>query len=89
VGVIWRVAKRELMQMGRFILAMALKRALEEGVIAETVILRGVLSDVLQQVVREMDVTTIFLEHPVGETCRFDEAELEKFPASSQTVRSE
>ena len=28
--------------------------------------------DVLPKVVREKELTTIFLEHPVGETCRFN-----------------
>ena len=82
VGVLWRLAKKELAKMGRFILAMAVERARAEGVKAEAVIRSGVLRDVLPQVVREMELTTIFHEHPVGETCRFNEAELERFLAS-------
>ena len=88
VGVLWRLAKKELAKMGRFILAMAVERALAEGVKAEAVIRSGVLRDVLLQVVSEMEVTTIFLEHPVGETCRLDEAELERFLVSSRVGRN-
>jgi len=44
--------------------------------------------DVLPKVVREMGLTTIYLEHPVGETCRFNEAELEMFLASFQARRN-
>jgi hypothetical protein len=89
VGVLWRLAKKELAKMGRFILTMAVERALAERVKAEAVIRSGVLRDVLLQVVSEMEVTTIFLEHPVGETCRFNEAELERFLPSSQAGRNE
>ena len=89
VGVLWRLANKELAKMGRFILAMAVDRALAEGVKAEAVIRSGVLRDVLLQVVSEMVVTTIFLEHPIGETCRFNEAELERFLASSRAGRNE
>jgi hypothetical protein len=63
---------------------MAVERALAEGVKAEAVI----RSDVLLQVVSDMEVTTILLEHPVGETCRLDEAELERFLVSSRVGRN-
>ncbi len=89
MGVLWRLAKNELAKMGRFILAIAVERVLAEGVKVEAVIRSGVLRDVLLQVVREMELTTIFLEHPVGETCRLNEAELERFLASFQAGRSE
>jgi hypothetical protein len=68
---------------------MAVERALAEEVKAEAVIRSGVLRDVLPQVVREMELTTIFLEHPVGETCRFNEAEMERFLDSFQAGRNE
>jgi hypothetical protein len=89
VGIFRRTAKKGLAQMGNFILAIALARAQTKGVDAEAVIRSGVLRDVLPQVVREMKATAIFLEHPVGETCRFDDAELERFLASSRAGRNE
>ncbi len=71
MGVLWRFAKKELAKIHP---GYAVKRALAEGVKAEAVIWSGVLRDVLLQVVREMELTTIFLEHPDGDTCRFNEA---------------
>jgi hypothetical protein len=68
---------------------MAKERALAKGVQAKVVIRSGGLREILQQLVREMEVTTIFIEHPIRETCRLDEAELDRFLTSTRVGWSE
>jgi nucleotide-binding universal stress UspA family protein len=69
----------ELINMGEFLLTMAVERALEKGVTAESIIRTGTIRDVLPEVARELDATMIVLGQPAGESSRFQESEFEKF----------
>jgi nucleotide-binding universal stress UspA family protein len=69
----------ELVNMGEFLLTMAVERAAEQGVMAEPVIRSGVIRDVLPEVAREIGATTIVIGRPAGESSRFQESEFEKF----------
>jgi nucleotide-binding universal stress UspA family protein len=69
----------ELTNMGEFLLTMAVERALEKGVTAESIIRTGTIRDVLPKVARELDATMIVLGQPAGESSRFQESEFEKF----------
>jgi nucleotide-binding universal stress UspA family protein len=69
----------ELVNMGEFLLTMAVERAAEKGVTAELVIRTGVIRDVLPEVSRELGATMIVLGRPAGESSRFQESEFEKF----------
>jgi nucleotide-binding universal stress UspA family protein len=69
----------ELMNMGEFLLTMAVERAAEKGVKADSVIRSGIIRDVLPEVSRELGATMIVLGRPAGESSRFQESEFEKF----------
>jgi nucleotide-binding universal stress UspA family protein len=69
----------ELVNMGEFLLTMAVERAAERSVTAQPVIRSGVIRDVLPEVARELGATTIVLGRPAGESSRFQESEFEKF----------
>ncbi len=69
----------ELINMGEFLLTMAVERALERGVTAEAVIRSGIIREVLPEVARELSATTIVLGRPSGESSRFQESEFERF----------
>jgi nucleotide-binding universal stress UspA family protein len=69
----------ELVNMGEFLLTMAVERAAEKGVAAEPVIRTGIIRDILPQVARELGATVIVMGRPAGETSRFQESEFEKF----------
>jgi nucleotide-binding universal stress UspA family protein len=75
----------ELMNMGEFLLTMAVERAVEKGVTAESVIRTGTIRDVLPEVSRELGATMIILGQPTGESSRFQESEFEKFSKWLQT----
>jgi nucleotide-binding universal stress UspA family protein len=69
----------ELINMGEFLLTIAVERAAKKGVTAEPVIRTGVIRDVLPEVSRELGATIIVLGRPAGESSRFQESEFEKF----------
>jgi nucleotide-binding universal stress UspA family protein len=69
----------ELVNMGEFLLTMAVERAAERNVTAQPVIRSGVIRAVLPEVAREFGATTIVLGRPAGESSRFQESEFEKF----------
>lgn len=71
----------ELINMGEFLLTIAVERAAESGVTAESIIRTGTIRDVLPEVARELDATTIVLGRPAGDSSRFQESEFEKFTA--------
>jgi nucleotide-binding universal stress UspA family protein len=71
----------ELVNMGEFLLTMAVERASEKGVSAEAVIRTGIVREVLPQVSNELGATLIVLGRPAGESSPFRESEFEKFIA--------
>lgn len=69
----------ELTHMGEFLLTMAVERAAEQGVVAQSVTRTGIIRDVLPEVARELGATMIVLGRPAGESSRFQESEFERF----------
>ena len=71
----------ELVNMGEFLLTMAVERAAEKGLTAEPVIRSGIIREVLPEVASELEASMIVLGRPTGESSRFQESEFEKFTA--------
>ena len=70
----------EMERMGDFLLAMAQERAKEQGVEAKILHRRGNIREEIKAAVREGDIDTVVLGHPLGrEKDLFDEEELESF----------
>lgn len=69
----------ELTHMGEFLLTMAVERAAEQGVVAQSVTRTGIIREVLPEVARELGATMIVLGRPAGESSRFQESEFERF----------
>jgi len=69
----------ELTHMGEFLLTMAVERAAEQGVTAQSITRIGVIRDVLPEVARELGATMIVFGRPAGESSRFQENEFERF----------
>ena len=65
--------------MGEFLLTMAVERAAEQGVVAQSVTRTGIIREVLPEVARELGATMIVLGRPAGESSRFQESEFERF----------
>ena len=70
----------ELTNMGEFLLVMAVERAAERGVTAESIIRAGVIREVLPDVARTLGASMIVLGRPAGESSRFQESEFLKVP---------
>ena len=59
--VVLDVVAKEIDEMGDFVLAIAQERAEKAGLSAETIVRRGVFSDVLSEVIEEYQVDTLIL----------------------------
>ena len=84
VRVLRRLAMQEIVKIGRFILAMAVERALAGSVKAEAVVRSGRPGEVLSRIVREMDATTVVLESLASETRVVEGVELEQLHSISK-----
>ncbi len=69
----------ELVNMGKFLLAMAAERAQKEGVMARSVIRTGVVREILPVVAKELEASVIILGRPAGESSQFKEADFDHF----------
>jgi nucleotide-binding universal stress UspA family protein len=58
------VVEVEMAKMGEFLLEMARERAMERGVVADTILRRGTLHEELKTAIPELRVTSVVLGRP-------------------------
>lgn len=80
-GVRPEVVMTEMEHMGEFLLAIAVERAVEQGVEAEAVLRRGPLVEALTSAAQEEGADAIAFGRPVGVDSSFSLSDLEKMAA--------
>lgn len=75
------VVAGEMSHMGEFLLAIAQKRAAEQGVAADTIWRRGKVREELKKAAHEEGASLVVLGRPAGEASVFKLASLEAFAA--------
>lgn len=81
-GVRPEVVMTEMEHMGDFLLAIAVERAMEQGVEAQAVLRRGPLAEALESAAQEEGVDAIAFGRPAGIDSSFSLSDLEKMAAS-------
>jgi nucleotide-binding universal stress UspA family protein len=81
-GVRPEVVMTEMEHMGEFLLAIAVERAMEQGVKAQAVLRRGPLAEALESAAQEEGVDAIAFGRPAGIDSSFSLSDLEKMAAS-------
>jgi RNase H-fold protein (predicted Holliday junction resolvase) len=76
--------EHEMVKMGEFLLLMAQERAIEQGVTATTLCLKGEMREELKKVARREDVSLVVLGRPAGEESVFQLASLQAFAKQLQ-----
>lgn len=71
--------EKELSKMGEFLMTMAAEKAEREGVRTKTIVRCGNLGELLPQIAREVDASTIILGKPAGDRSRFNQHEMDRF----------
>ena len=80
-GVRPEVVMTEMEHMGEFLLAIAVERAMEQGVKAEAVLRRGPLLEALESAAQEEGVDAIAFGRPAGAESSFSLGDLEAVAA--------